>query len=337
MNVSSVRKKEYVLVMSKAIVFMFSGQGSQYYQMGRTLYNEHSGFNYWMNECDKIVRSYAKVSLIDVLYNPRDQGQPFDRLLFTNPALIAIEYSLARVLMDMDIQPDYLLGYSLGEVTALVVNGSMSLDDGIHMAIDYADLLERESPLCGMLAVIESESIMQQFPQWFERCWLTGRSFSGSFVVGGLAQDIHRLQTTLTNNSIIYQKLPVNYGFHTQLIDPVEQKFKRLVRQISFSSIAIPTISSVKSGFLTEVTEHYLWDVGRKPVEFADTIGFIEQKQDCIYIDVGPSGSLNTFVKYLLPGNSESLHFELMNQYGRDLLTLEKLRTALCTERRFAV
>lgn len=319
---------------------MFSGQGSQYYQMGKELYQNHARFKLWMDHCDEIVHPLIQTSLIEVLYQEQNnKSEPFDQILYTNPALLCIEYSLARLLMEMNIQPDYLLGYSLGEITASVVSGVFSLEEGIQLVVDYAKLLEKEAQAAGMLAIIESADIMTQFPELFQKCWLTGKNFQNNFVVSGLSEDIQHLQAALNQKNMISQKLPVNYGFHTELMDPHEKQFKQLVRRIHLSSIGIPIISSLKAEKIQEVTEDYLWEVTRYPVEFEKTIcsmlqaegrpGIPDDKEGTIFIDVGPSGTLATFVKYLLPSNSNSLHLEVINPFGKDCNSIEKLRISL--------
>ena len=122
---------------------MFSGQGSQYYQMGKELYRNHSRFKLWMKYCDEIVRSLIDESITDIVYKDRiDKHKPFDKLLYTNPALLCIEYSLARIIIEMDIHPDYVLGYSLGEITASIISGIITLEEGIQFVVDVARLLE---------------------------------------------------------------------------------------------------------------------------------------------------------------------------------------------------
>lgn len=318
--------------MKKPIVFMFSGQGSQYFQMGQELYEKHPRFKLWMDHCDELTRAFIPVSIIEVIYKSGKKAEPFDRLLYTNPALLSIEYSLARILMEMDIRPDYLLGYSLGEITASVVSGAVTLREGLEFVVEYAQLLEESSPPAGMLAILAPVDIIDQFSEDFKHCWLTGKNFQSNFVVSGLIEDIKNLQSTLTQKNILSQILPVNYGFHTPLMDPIVEQVRSLAHRINFLPIRIPIISSLYAEILKEVSNDYFWEVTRYPVQFDKTISTTLRKEDCIFIDVGPSGTLATFVKYLLPSGASSSHFELMNQFGKDIASLEKLRTNIATK-----
>ncbi len=308
---------------------MFSGQGSQYYQMGKELYENHPQFRYWMDHCDELVSPLIQTSLIDVLYRGAGKSESFDRLLYTNPALLCIEYSLVKVLKEMGIQPDFLMGYSLGEITASVVSGVISLDEGIQLVVGMSRHVEEKVQSAEMLAIMESKIIMTEFPDLFRHCWVTGTNFQKNFVVCGLSNTIKDLEEGLNKKDILSQILPVKYGFHTELIDPYEEEYKQLVRKLNLLPIGIPIISSLKTEIIQEFNEDYLWEVIRLPVNFEKTIDWILQKDDYIFIDVGPSGSLATFVKYILPTNSGSIALQMINQFGKDLNSIEKLRSSL--------
>ncbi|MBO9699898.1 MAG: acyltransferase domain-containing protein [Sporocytophaga sp.] len=316
-------------MMNKPVIFMFSGQGSQYYQMGKELYENNAQFRYWMDHCNEIVSPLIQTSLVDVLYGKEGKSKPFDRLLYSNPALLCIEYCQVKVLKELGIQPDFLLGYSLGELTASVISGSVSLEDGIQLVVDIAKLAEQRTQSAAMLAIMESKAIMAKSPDLFEQCWCTGTNFQENFVVCGLPHVIQNLQGCLNNINIISQVLPVKYGFHTELIDPIEEEFKQVVKKIKFSSASVPIISASRNEVIKELKEDYLWEVIRFPVNFEQTVDKILEKGDYVFIDSGPSGTLATFVKYMLPSNSGSVSFQMINQFGRDLNAIEKLKTSL--------
>ena len=308
---------------------MFSGQGSQYYQMGKELYENHEQFRYWMDQCDEMVSPLIRTSLIEVLYQGKGKSESFDNILYTNPALLCIEYSMFQVLKGMEIHPDFLLGYSLGEIVASAVSGAISLEDGMQLVVNIARLAKAKTQPADMLAIIESKTIMAEFPDLFHQCWLTGTNFQSHFVVGGLPHTIRHLQAGLNEKNVTSQLLPVRYGFHTELIDPMEEECKQLGRRIKLSPVEIPIISSLKTEMIQELNEEYLWEVIRYPVDFERTINNILEKGEYVFIDLGPSGSLATFVKNILSSNSGSASLPTINQFGRDLNAIEKLRTCL--------
>src|SRR5215467_13794723 len=98
---------------------MFSGQGSQYFQMGKALYENNDTFRYWMGRFDDIVRQFLGKSMIETLYSDlHGKGEPFDRTLLTHPAIFMVEYSLAQILIQAGVIPDIVLGASLGSFAA---------------------------------------------------------------------------------------------------------------------------------------------------------------------------------------------------------------------------
>ena len=320
--------------MTLPLVFMFSGQGSQYRQMGRELYDRHVRFRTWMDYCDEIARPLIGVSLCEELYAQGDKSRPFDRLLHTNPALISVEYSLARVLMEAGARPARLLGYSLGEFTMAMVGGALDLEDGLRFVIDYARLMEEESPPARMLAVIDVPDLEQRYAGPLAGCEITARNFDRHLVVTGPVPQVALLQQALAADGVTHQPLSVNYGFHTAMIAPLEHKVLALARQAEFRPLRMPVVSCRDGSVLDADTDpatwpEHLWAVSRQPVAFDTTIRGLLQDGDHHFVDVGPSGTLSTFVKYLLPGGSAShgasagasTHGDVINPFGRDLQT----------------
>ncbi|MDR3059666.1 MAG: acyltransferase domain-containing protein [Prevotella sp.] len=313
--------------MDKQIIVMFSGQGSQYYQMGRELYENNKEFKYWMDYCDKKVFSLIQVSLVDILYRNNKKNEIFDRLLYTSPALLSIEYSLFKLLESMNIKPHLLMGYSLGEIIACVVNETISLEDGIMLVINIAKLVEKNTAQASMLVIMSSKTILTEMADIFRDVELIGVNFKENFVVCGYPDDIYTLQQVLSKRNVISQVLPIKYGFHTKMIDPIESECKQLIRDIDINKANIPLISSLNTKSIDKFDEHYFWNVIRYPVNFETAAEEVLEEGDYVFIDAGPSGTLATFIKYLLPSNSNSISFQMINQFGKDLNSIEKLKS----------
>lgn len=295
--------------------------------MGRELYQTNPAFRFWMNHCDAKASEFLGQSLIGVMFSNTDKSKPFDNILFSNPCLLSIEYSVTRMLMEAGLEPEYLLGYSLGEIVAAVIAEAISLEDGLRLAIGIADLARENTPLAKMLAILEVGGQPGKSLALPPRCWITATNFQGNVVVCGAPEGIDELRKRLQSEGKIVQELPVRQGFHTELIDPIEADVKRMARSIRRQKpkLKFPLISCLKAGFVEDLTEQYVWDVIRGEIRFPETIRWLDSQGGFQFIDVGPSGSLANFVKYLLPPDSQSSAWQSLNQFGRDAGSIEKL------------
>lgn len=285
----------------------------------------------WMDYCDEIAGPLIGGSLCDVLYRDGDKGQPFDRLLHTNPALIAFEFSLARVLIEAGARPDYLLGYSLGELTAAIVGEALTIEQGIGFVVDYARLIEAESPPATMLAVVDVPDIETRYADLLTGCWVTARNFDRHLVVTGPVAAIQRLRDALTRDGALHQVLAVKYGFHTEMQQPLEASFMAMAEKLDFKPLRTPMVSCLDGSVYDDRTDvqswpRRLWATYRHPVAFDATVRGLLDRGDFHFMEVGPSGTLSTFVKYLVPTGSASTFSDVINPFGRDEKTY---RTAL--------
>ena len=129
--------------MSKPSVFLFSGQGSHHYRMGEDLWSENGAFRAQLEGCDGTFKDLVGVSIIDLLYSKERKKQDiFDRTLWTHPAIVTVEYALAKVLIEAGIAPNYVMGTSLGEFTACALSGVLSFETMLKIAVQQARTLE---------------------------------------------------------------------------------------------------------------------------------------------------------------------------------------------------
>lgn len=313
--------------MTKPTVFMYSGQGSQYFHMTRELYERHPRYRLWLEYCDEVASPVLGTSVLETVFDPvRSKGDPFDDLAGSNAALICVEYSLTRVVQEMGYRPDYLLGYSLGEITAAVVAEVFPLETGISFAVEIARMLAEATPQSGMLAIVGTQELLRRHAGLFADCWVTGRNFDGNFVVSGRVEAVDRLERVLGREGVLAQRLPVNYGVHTELIDPVEKRARDLLGTVSFAPPRIPIVSSASMGRLDTVTVDGVWNAMRSPVEFSQTIEKMTAEVDATFVDLGPSATLATFVKYILAPDSGSTQVSTVNRFGNDLKSLSEFR-----------
>ena len=319
--------------MNNPIVFMFSGQGSQYYQMGKELYENNTIFRYWMDHCSELAEPFIDASLVDLIYRDQvNKAEKFDQTLYTHPAIFIIEYSLVQVMAEFGIKPDYLLGYSIGEYTASIISGVLNLKDGMNLIHKNAALINDLTPPASMMAILESPELAERYSEQLSRTTVAGVNYDRHFVVTGDIEELERLTGFLDKHDVLSQILPVTHGFHSHLMDKIETDFKEYVETLSFESMQIPIISPLRMRLLQndDLVPDYYYNIVRQPVDFRATIKQWERGGSFTYIDVGPSGTLTNFVKQLINRNSSSSRaLPSLNMFGKDLDSLQKLRSAL--------
>ncbi|HBF38389.1 MAG TPA: acyltransferase [Firmicutes bacterium] len=312
--------------MDKPIIFMFSGQGSQYYQMGRKLFQHNPTFRKWMVVIDDFVRRKIGSSVIDEIYNPKNRAEePFVRTLFTSPAIFMVEYSLAQVLLEGGVEPGYLLGASLGEFIAATLSGVLGMEECVDYLLKQAETLEHCCKNSSMLTIVASPDLYYKDPQLFAETEIASINFHSHFVISGKNEKIAEISGFLKGREIISLCLPVSFGFHSSWIDPAAPICRDFLKTISFHKPEIPLISCLSGTELTGIPENYFWDVVRKPVQFQQTLQELERKAAYFYLDLGPSGTLATFTKYNLKPDSSSSFQAIMTPFHQELKNLQKI------------
>ncbi len=313
--------------MKKKIVFMYSGQGSQYFHMGKQLFEQNHAFKNWMLKLDEIVQDYLKKSIVNIIYNDEfKKSEMFDRTLYSSPAIFIIEYALTQVLLENNIQPDFVMGSSLGEFSSAAISGAVTVEDGIKAVIKQAQVLEDNCENGGMLAIIHQRELFDMTPLINRNSELASYNFHSHFVISGTFDKLKEIEMYLREKQINSLLLPVSKAFHSSLIDSAFADLSKIIRQQEFLLPQIPVMSCLYSKEITRYPIDYFWDVIRYPTLFQKTIKNLEKDNNYIYMDLGPSGTLATFAKYNLEGcNSGSETYSILTPFGQDVKNLENI------------
>jgi bacillaene synthase trans-acting acyltransferase len=312
--------------MKKSIVFMFSGQGSQYYHMGKELYCKNAIFRRWMSALNDIVYKNIGLSISNEIYNEtKSKADNFDHLLYTHPAIFMVEYSLARVLIESGIEPDYVLGASLGELTSAAVAGIISVEETIECLLKQAQLIENYCKLGGMVAILHNPELYNQVSSISLNSELVAVNYQSHFIISGDREKLVNVEEYLKSREVLFQTLPVRYGFHSSNIDPVEGEYKQFLGKFLLKKPNVPIISCLNEQ-VTEFYPDHFWNVIRQPIYFQKVILKLEQDCQLHYIDLGPSGTLANFVRNNLRKDSLSQVYDVLTPFGQDTKKLERLK-----------
>lgn len=309
------------------LAFLYTGQGSQYFTMGTAIYERDPVFRAALDRSAAIAAPLIGGSLIDILFRQAKASQPFDRILHSNPALLALGHALTEALAAQGVRPDLVIGYGVGEYAAAVIAGALSLEQGLALAIEQARLLEARAPIGAMLAVFESHDLIEHKASLFAGCNLAGVSFQRHFVLSGPPAAIDGAAHKLKQLGVVTFPLPIRYGLYSPLVDSIEPELRRFAATLSPARPRIPIYSPARGDWLAEVQVDDLWRACRTPVAFSHAIDALEAHGVRRYVDIGPSGTLASFIKHKLGDSKRSL--ALLTRFAADPASIDTAVRAL--------
>jgi bacillaene synthase trans-acting acyltransferase len=133
----------------------------------------------------------------------------------------------------------------------------------------------------------------------------------------------------LKQRNIGFQRLPVSFPFHSQWIDKAEASFALFMRSVPRKRGRLPLVCCDQTSILSDLPDGYFWNVVRHPIRFRETTARLEELGDHRYIDVGPSGTLATFLKYGMSAATKSAAHSILTPYGSDQKNLSALLTSI--------
>jgi malonyl CoA-acyl carrier protein transacylase len=273
------------------IAFLFTGQGSQYADMGRQLYETQPTFRQILERCDRILRPYLEMPLLEVLYPANGQHSPINETAYTQPALFAVEYALAELWKSWGIKPDIVMGHSVGEYVAACVAGVFSLEDGLKLIAERGRLMQALPQNGEMVAVLADESIVQAAIQPYAR-QVSIAAFNGSrnIVISGDRQAISKVVASLETQGIEFRKLKVSHAFHSPLMEPMLAAFEQVASEITLSPPQIDIISNVTGQLATTeiATPEYWCTHIQQPVRFAAGMETLHRAGYEVFLEMGP-------------------------------------------------
>ena len=283
------------------IVFMFPGQGAQYVNMGRELYQTEPIFREQIERCCELLNYHLGLDLRTILYPSEEHieaaAQQIKQTSLTQPALFVVEYALAQLWMAWGISPQAMIGHSIGEYVAACLAGVFSLEDALALVAIRGRLMQR-LPEGSMLAVPLSKQALE--PMLDEKLSLATVNAPESCVVSGTIEAICEFQERLTHQGLECRRLHTSHAFHSQMMDSITEPFKEQVNQVKLSPPEIPFISNVTGAWITvaEATDPNYWAMHlRQTVRFSEGITELLQPPERIFLEVGPGQTLSTLTR----------------------------------------
>lgn len=294
----------------KRIAFLFTGQGSQYPNMGRQLYAREPAFKEALDRCAAILDAYLDVNLLSVLFAKTDSPEAglIDDTKYTQPVLFALEYALAVLWRSWGIEPDFVLGHSVGEYVAACLAGVFSLEDGLKLIAARGRLMGT-LPIGGAMAAVfaDAEKLSRLVEPYLDRVSIAASNGPENTVIAGEVQSVEAVLAACEEEGLASKALNVSHAFHSPLMEPILRKFEAIASDVAFQAPKLPYISNLTGERLADdfVPDASYWrDHIRQTVRFSEGMRSLAENGAEIFLEVGPQPVLVGMGKRCLPGDS---------------------------------
>jgi acyl transferase domain-containing protein len=290
----------YSELSDRTVVFLFSGQGTQYVDMGADLYRTEPTFRKHLDRCAELLKEHLGLDLRDILYPTSDREQAEERLkqtAMTQPALFAIEYSLAQLWMEWGVVPKAMVGHSIGEYVAACLAGVMTLEEALSVVSMRGRLMD-SMPGGSMLAVPLPEAALQAVLQ--SNISLAAVNAPSMSVLSGSTEAIDALEQQFAAQGISCRRLHTSHAFHSSMMEPVQDQLVEHMRQIELKPPQIPYLSNLTGSWVTPelATNPEYWGYHmRQTVRFADNLHEVMAFQDATLLEIGPGQTLGLLAR----------------------------------------
>ncbi|MCX5387479.1 thioester reductase domain-containing protein [Streptomyces sp. NBC_00083] len=256
-----------------------------------------------------------------------ETGRHLNDTAHTQPALFAHETALYHLLTTLGIQPDYVTGHSIGEITAAHIAGTLTLTDAAHLITTRARLMQTAPTGGTMIAIQAGEHDITPHLTHHPNVTIAALNTPNSTVISGDTDTAEEIAQQLRAQGHKTTRLNVSHAFHSPHMDPILDEFRRSAAHLTYQPPAIPLVSTL-TGHLADDrfrAPDYWADQLRGTVRFADALHTLEHNGVTTYIEIGPDATLTALTRDTL----DRPHLIAAATQHRDKSQVESLLTAL--------
>ncbi len=290
------------------VAFAYTGQGSQWIGMGKTLYETEPVVRSVLDRCEAVFRKERGASLLDVMFGrPGATGELGDTA-WEQPALYALECALTALWSSVGIKPDVVMGHSVGELAAAQAAGVFSLEDGMRFAAARGELLSA-TPHGAMAAVFAPPALVAsavtELNGSADGVGLSVSADNGAHqVVSGTAADIETIAKRFESQGIRVRRLNTTRAFHSALVEPALVKLEGFLRALAFEPPSLALVSNLTGQKVepgTTLDGAYWRRHARQPVAFAGGVRTLADLGVDLVIEIGPHAVLGPMTTLAWP------------------------------------
>jgi acyl transferase domain-containing protein/phospholipid N-methyltransferase len=280
------------------IAFLFTGQGSQYIGMGRQLYASEPTFRQTLKQCDEYLRQFD-IPLLSILY-PESEEARINQTTYTQPALFALEYALTRLWQSWGIEPDSVMGHSVGEYVAACVAGIFSLEDALKLIAARGRLMGALPEDGAMVAVMANEQLVEQaLAPIAAEVSIAAINGPENVVISGKREAVIAITEQLAATGVKTRQITVSHAFHSPLMEPMLDEFRRVAATITYRKPKLPFVTNITGKVASDdvTTPEYWVRHVRETVRFAAGMNTLAALGIDIFMEIGPKPTLLAMAK----------------------------------------
>jgi acyl transferase domain-containing protein/acyl carrier protein len=312
------------------VVFMFPGQGSQYFGIAKDLYKQEKVFKEAMDLGFALLKKESGKDFKAII-GFSDEHSNKDLITNTEntqPLLFLVEYALSKLLFHWGITPSKMIGHSLGEYTAACLADVFSVEQGLKILLKRGELMGALSK-GSMVGIGASAEIIG--PLLNQNISIAAVNTDQTCVVSGKDEILEELMKTLTNKGIAFTKLKTSHAFHSEMMDDMLDDFREVLKDVEFADPTIPFISNLtgKEVLPEDVKNVNYWVKHlRETVKFSEGIKAVIEPNS-VYVEVGPGSTLSGFLRQATNNGNEHTIISLIRHPKQSVNDNEKLATGI--------
>ena len=300
-------KSKYLKEVPSEIAFMFPGQGAQFLQMGKSLYEHETVYRKAVDECAELLTNFIEEDIRSIIFSDTDTVETREKLKntkYAQPALFVTEYALAKLWKSWGIQPTVVCGHSIGEFVAAHMAGVFTLQDALRLIAVRGQMVS-QLPEGSMLSVRLSVSELKEILP--DSLSIAAINSTKLCVVSGEDKEVDDFSVKLKSQGVANRKLATSHAFHSHMMAPILETFKKEVEKVALNAPSLPIISTVTGARATdaELTSAEYWTNHlRDTVRFSDALETITKLDAPLLLEVGPGQTLITLAKQSKEGRA---------------------------------